>query len=51
MLHKDVTIDLLESSNQSEYVFFDSPWLSIVKTFTMFSGELEFSNYPVDQVN
>ena len=34
-----------------EYVFFDSPWLALVKTSTMFVGELEFSDIPVDRVS
>ena len=30
------------------YVYFDSPWTSLVKTSTMFVGELEFSDIPID---
>ncbi|CAB4065675.1 unnamed protein product [Lepeophtheirus salmonis] len=29
--------------------FFDSPWLTLAKTFTMFVGEIEFSDIPVDR--
>ena len=27
----------------SDYYFFDSPWLALVKTSTMFVGEIEFA--------
>ena len=27
---------------------FDKPWTSVFKTFTMFIGELEFSDLPID---
>ena len=30
------------------YVYFDGPWTSLVKTITMFVGELEFSDIPID---
>ena len=30
------------------YVYFDGPWTSLVKTVTMFVGELEFSDIPID---
>ena len=29
--------------------FFDSPFLTFVKSFTMFVGELEFSDIPIDR--
>merc|ERR1711892_1084783 len=31
-----------------EYVFFNKVWLSLVKTTTMFVGELEFSDIPIN---
>ena len=31
-----------------DYVFFNSPALALVKTSTMFVGELEFSDIPVN---
>ena len=36
------------SQQEEDYIFFDSPWLSLVKTSTMFVGELEFSDIPVN---
>ena len=44
MLHKEVEPD----SKEDEYVFFNKAWLSLVKTTTMFVGELEFSDIPID---
>lgn len=44
MLHKEVVKD----SKEDEYVFFNKAWLSLVKTTTMFVGELEFSDIPID---
>ena len=34
-----------------DYEFFNSPWLSLVKTSTMFVGEIEFSDIPIGQEN
>ena len=34
--------------DSDHYVYFDSPWTSLVKTSTMFVGELEFSDIPID---
>jgi hypothetical protein len=53
MLHKDVKSKAAGNETTSEgkeddYIFFDSPWLSLVKTSTMFVGELEFSDIPVN---
>ena len=54
MLHKDVKSKAAgnDTSNadgkEDDYIFFDSPWLSLVKTSTMFVGELEFSDIPVN---
>ena len=36
------------SEEEDPYIFFDSPWLALVKTSTMFVGELEFSDIPVN---
>jgi len=44
MLHKEVD----PNSKEDEYVFFNKAWLSLVKTTTMFVGELEFSDIPID---
>ena len=33
---------------EEDYIYFDGPWTSIVKTITMFVGELEFSDIPID---
>jgi len=45
MLHKDIPGFKPDSDH---YVYFDGPWTSLVKTFTMFVGELEFSDIPID---
>ncbi|XP_023344392.1 transient receptor potential cation channel protein painless [Eurytemora carolleeae] len=45
MLHKDIPNFTPDSDH---YVYFDSPWTSLVKTSTMFVGELEFSDIPID---
>jgi len=45
MLHKDVPGFKADSDH---YVYFDGPWTSLVKTITMFVGELEFSDIPID---
>ena len=54
MLHKDVKSvgapgDGVEGDGggEEDYKFFDNPWLSIVKTSTMFVGEIEFSDIPI----
>ena len=39
---------MLHSEENTDYIFFNSPWLALVKTSTMFVGELEFSDIPVD---
>ena len=31
---------------EDDFIYFDGPWTSLVKTISMFIGELEFSNYP-----
>ena len=46
MLHKDVNPvndDVINNDNEDDYPFFNSPWLALVKTATMFVGEIEFS--------
>merc|ERR1719483_1564346 len=49
MLHKDLDNAVEEmSSKDDEYVFFNTTFLSVVKTLTMFVGELEFSDIPID---
>lgn len=41
--------DVVKDEGEEErYKFFDEPWLSLIKTSTMFVGELEFSDIPVD---
>ena len=37
------------STQEEEYPFFNGPWLSLVKVTTMFIGELEFSDLPIDR--
>merc|ERR1712062_673063 len=37
-----------EKIGEGDYVYFNKAWLSIVKTTTMFVGELEFSDIPID---
>lgn len=55
MLHKDTTspsqANGVASEQDGEYVFFNNPWLSLVKTSTMFVGEIEFSDIPIDLEN
>ena len=35
-------------AGDDDYIYFDGPWTSLVKTITMFVGELEFSDIPID---
>ena len=44
LLHEDKGVD---PPADHEYLFFDSFGLSIIKTFTMFVGELEFGDLPI----
>ena len=37
-----------EEVAEDDYVYFNKAWLSIVKTTTMFVGELEFSDIPIN---
>ena len=39
---------ILLHNDQAEYIYFNQPWLALVKTSTMFVGELEFSDIPID---
>ena len=43
MMHKEP-----KDVGEDDYIFFNGPWLALVKTSTMFVGELEFSDIPVD---
>ena len=45
LLHQDLD---QEADPSHDYVFFDTFGLSIVKTFTMFVGELEFGDLPIE---
>ncbi|XP_059093898.1 transient receptor potential channel pyrexia-like [Tigriopus californicus] len=45
MLHRDGPLDVV---GDDDYVFFNRPWTALVKTSTMFVGELEFSDIPID---
>ena len=38
----------IQKDDNNELDFFDSPWTTIVKTFAMFVGELDFSDIPID---
>jgi len=55
MLHKD-TGKMEEDNPQCPcedppYPFFDNPWLALVKSCTMFVGEIEFADVPVEGGN
>ena len=43
LLHKND-----EDVQEDDYIYFNKAWLSIVKTTTMFVGELEFSDIPIN---
>ena len=48
MLHKDVkSANPKDPVDAEEYKFFNNPWWSIIKTSTMFVGEIEFSDIPI----
>ena len=60
MLHKDVgkpkevkkePEGKVVCKKEDPYEFFDNPWLALVKTTTMFIGEIEFSDIPVEGGN
>ena len=51
MLHRDKSyagVDDDVKNATDYYPFFDDPFLSMVKTTTMFVGEIEFSDIPVE---
>lgn len=45
MLHKDIPG---HNPEEDDYTFFNYPWLTLIKTSTMFVGEIEFADIPVD---
>jgi ankyrin repeat protein len=48
MLHKDVPKGPDGAADsEDDYKFFNNPWWSIIKTSTMFVGEIEFSDIPI----
>ena len=49
MLHQDVETkkEPEEQDKEEDYPYFNSTFLSVVKTMTMFVGELEFSDIPI----
>ena len=49
MLHKD--LPNRPPPSDDDYKFFNNPWWSLVKTATMFVGEIEFSDIPIDLEN
>ena len=65
MLHKDVgkgkdsktdSNDTKTNANncpekEEPYGYFDTPWIALVKTSTMFIGEIEFSDIPIEGGN
>ena len=60
MLHKDVgkpkevkkePEGKVVCKKEDPYEFFDTPWLALVKTTTMFIGEIEFSDIPIEGGN
>ncbi|XP_023328490.1 transient receptor potential cation channel protein painless isoform X2 [Eurytemora carolleeae] len=46
ILHQDTGV--IQEPEDDPYPFFNQTWLSLVKTSTMFVGELEFSDLPFD---
>ena len=54
MLHNDLkpqktsSEQKVDEKKEEEYAFFNTTFLSVVKTLTMFVGELEFSDIPID---
>jgi len=48
MLHEDVKKEEHNLKSENDYVYFNTTFLSIVKTLTMFVGELEFSDIPIN---
>ena len=50
MLHTDFE-GHVKPDGEEEYAFFNTTFLSVVKTLTMFVGELEFSDIPINLEN
>merc|ERR1719400_1024354 len=48
MLHTDFEGHVKPDEGEEEYAFFNTTFLSVVKTLTMFVGELEFSDIPIN---
>lgn len=48
LLHRDDDDDTIDKDAADYYPFFDTLDLSVVKTFTMFVGELEFGDLPIE---
>ena len=50
MLHEDkeATVNTNQDDDEDKYEYFNTTFLSIVKTMTMFVGELEFSDIPIN---
>ncbi len=50
LLHKDKEEGdkAKDNGDDENYPFFNTVWLSVVKTFTMFVGELEFGDLPIE---
>ena len=51
MLHDDINKmneDTKKDHNEEKYEYFNTTFLSVVKTMTMFVGELEFSDIPIN---
>ena len=46
MLHEDE--NNVQDAGEDKYEYFNTTFLSVVKTMTMFVGELEFSDIPVN---
>ena len=52
MLHTDTDPNKMGAIDPaSDYSFFDHPWLALVKTSTMFVGEIEFAGSMSPNVN
>ena len=48
MLHNDIGEAKLEVKDSLlTYNFFDSPWTSLLKSFVMFVGEIDYNNIPI----
>ena len=47
MFHNDVGDTALDVPSLSSYVFFNTPWEALAKTFAMVIGEVDFNNMPI----